>query len=223
MSVVVHEIADLSLPLRAAALVGFVVVMFAVAGLAVRIGTRRSNARNAREMAKDVGTGSARGSDVSHSEAWLAQATADDDTSGPRQPWQDAFLGPDRDLAHEPAPELVVPTPVPVQPAAAEPARAPEPPYAAPVAAAVPPLPPVTPVSDVPPVPASAPFVVAPGRQVTAPSTSDTGVGEPAGEDLQPQYRGKRAAPIEPDAPSAAPEVEPTRRGFLVDNYLETD
>lgn len=199
---------------RVAILAGFVVVMFLVAGAAILIARRRHSRKNARALAGDIGMGKGTrmGSDVTHSESWLAEATAEDASSGPKQSWAAAFLGPEH-LA--PAPELtgdLAPPPAPQPPApAAAPAPAPvqEPVVTAPVVTAPAPV----------PMPEPVPATLAPRGPVVSAEVPE----RPPLEAPEAPYRGKRAAATVPDAPSAAPATAPARRGFLVENHLDDD
>lgn len=76
-------------------LIGFVVVMFAAAGLAIVLGRRMVALRQAKALSADTGVlkGAMRGSDATFSPEWLAETRALTD-DGPKQSWAEMILGP---------------------------------------------------------------------------------------------------------------------------------
>lgn len=183
-----------SVKMRAVIMVAFVVLMFAVAGLALVVGRRAQEARNAKRLSADTGTskGAKHGADHTHSEAWLAAATTEEETPANRQSWQEAFLGPDT-VTDPVAPSSFAAPADPAVPVAEvvsgwEAAADPAPAYA-----------PAGPA----PVPVAPQAPAFPGMAAPAPASVEATVG----------YQGKRRAAVPTDTPS----------GFLVDNGLDED
>lgn len=76
-------------------LIGFVVLLFGIAGLAVVLGKRRVEAQQAKALSADTGVdkGAMQGADQTHSSDWLTATRSEIDET-PKHSWADAILGP---------------------------------------------------------------------------------------------------------------------------------
>lgn len=92
---------------RPIVLIGFVVAMFLVAGLAVLVGRRGQQRKQAKALSVDTGVskGMVQGADDSHSSDWLSEARSEEDDvdDTPKHNWQDLILGPGS--VHDDSPE----------------------------------------------------------------------------------------------------------------------
>lgn len=92
----VEPILGLSDTTRPLVLIGFIVLMFGVAGLAVVLGKRRLDSAQAAALSADTGSdkGAGRGADTTFSDEWLEETRNEAAGEAPQQSWRDAILGP---------------------------------------------------------------------------------------------------------------------------------